>query len=122
MTTLLLIAVLVFMAACAVLLAVAHNWLWFWLAVGIAAGILWLYVLEQRWPLRVRLWHARLKLRLVDREMDDTSSEMLQAWHDDPGSDHWSGLNDWLTDLQIERITLRARVEDLIRTLGQSNY
>lgn len=120
--TYLLIVTVMLLVACACLMAVVQNWLWFWLALGLIVGLTWLWITEHRWPRRVHVAFLRRRLHNLGHVMDKVSSEMVHLWHVDPGGDEWRALDTWLAELHIERRALRTRIEDLVYKLGREAY
>ena len=118
----LLIVTMVFLVFCACLMAIVQNWLWFWLSLGVIAGLTWIWAVEHHWPRRFHIQHLRWCLLNLDRSIDKTSAEMADIWADDPGSDEWQALNTWLADLYMERVTLRHRIQDLTYKLGCDKF
>jgi len=118
----LVLLVIVLLAIAAVLLAMAHAWLLFAVALGLLPGIAWLWATEQRWPQRVHVAVLRWKLGHLEHTMDKTSAEMSQLWFDNPGCAEWSALSQWFSELHMERRALRLRIESLVLNLGRPAY
>lgn len=95
-----------------------HSWGWFILNNAVLSYNLYWRGAVNHWREHVELWMRRRELILLEREMDDTDDDILDALAVDPASLALADLRVWMHELHTKRREVIDRMDYLHRVLG----